>query len=455
MPRPLITSLLALLLPSSSTADDQITLENNDLYFGEVLALKNGFIELKTPHSETPLKIINQNLSTLSFEENDAGELPVNSQILTLHNTDHFPGEIIKLSDTHLTFQTWFAGDLEIPRKLIDSIHFGVTPQRTTFQGPKRLSDWTQDSSGGWTLRKGTLTSSKPTFIGKNLNLPENFIFAAQIAWKNSPNLRIHICSNQLQPLDKKPSDSYLISITRSGIEVKRVMPEDSSGPTYRTLISHTINLQSIASKNIQLELRANRKDRSLQLYLDGNELEQGLDPSDPPLGTHVLFESLSTTRSSTLISKIIVQEWDSSTQRLHREPREADQLDTLSVAEGDRFSGRITSYDPHSPDLPFTVKSPLSEDPIRIPLAHCSVIYFTKEPQNSQTPQDPSESKKLAKRQTAKQTEPPYRLHLHTGGQLTLSQIQLGETTLKASHPSLGQLQIKRNVMKSINKGQ
>jgi len=99
-------------------------------------------------------------------------------------------------------------------------------------------------------------------------------------------------------------------------------MPEDSSGPTYRTLISHTINLQSIASKNIQLELRANRKDRSLQLYLDGNELEQGLDPSDPPLGTHVLFESLSTTRSSTLISKIIVQEWHQGTTKFTNSPR-------------------------------------------------------------------------------------------------------------------------------------
>ncbi len=421
---------------STALAEDQITLENKDLFMGKVVALKDGLIEFKSPHSDTPLKILNKDLLQLNFEGTDTGELPKNSQVLSLRNGDHFPGQITSLTDTHLGFDTWFAGTIEVPRTLVNSVHFGMTPQKTISQGPKNISDWTQDNSGGWTLSKGSLVSSKATFIGRNLNLPENFIFGVNIAWKTSPNLRIHICSDQLQPIEKKTGNSYLISVNSSGIDVKRVMPKGSPGPAYRTLITHSTKLASSPSKSVRLELRANRKDRTLQLYLDGNELELGIDPSDPPSGTHILFESLNSTRGNTIIRELIVQEWDTSTPLLRLEPREADDLDTLSVDEGDRYSGKIIGYDPDSPDLLFTVKSPLSPDPIQIPLAHCSVMYFAKGPDEAP-----------AKGQ--------YRLDLRTGGQLTLSNIRLGKETLDASHPWLGDLKVSRRIMSSISKGQ
>lgn len=436
MRRSLIPLTLALASAFPAVAEDQISLKNQDLLIGKVIALQDGVIELTSPHSETPLKVINKDLIQLNFAKTDTGDLQKNSQILNLRNGDRFPGQIHSLTETHLGFTTWFAGPLEIPRPLVNSVHFGVTPQRTLSRGPKNITDWTQENNGGWTIKDKVMTSSQASFIGKNLDLPESFIFGVNISWKNSPSLRIHLCSNQLKPTEKAQRNSYLLNLSSHSIEVKKIIPKKGTAAAEFTLITHPIKLQELSKKSIRLELRANRQNRTIQLYLDGIELGKGIDPKTPPTGTHVLFESLNTTRGNTLISDLIIQEWDASTQLQRPEPREHDARDTLSVEDGDRFSGSIINYDHTSTSAPFfTVQSPLSPDPIHIPLTHCSVMYFAEgETQPSQG---------------------DYQIDLRTGGQLTLSDIRLGEKKLTATHPWLGDLQIDRSIMQSISKGQ
>ena len=157
------TSLIAgltMAFLSISQANDQISLKNGDLFFGKVIALKGGLIELQNPHSEAPLKILNKNLIKLNFsadysEKETPDELPKNSQELYLRNGDSIPGEVVGLTPTHLSFQTWFAGLLEIPREQIDSVFFGVTPQRNIFRGPIGIEGWSQENNGRWRYEDG------------------------------------------------------------------------------------------------------------------------------------------------------------------------------------------------------------------------------------------------------------------------------------------------------------
>jgi len=424
MLRALIPASLAFFATLIAVAKDQITLKNKDVFVGKVVALKDGVIELETPHSATPLKVINDGLLKLNFAKTDSSELPKNSQILHLRNGDQFPGEITNLTETHVSFDTWFAGTLEVPRELIKSLNFGVTPQKVIATGPKNINDWTQQNSNGWKMNNGLMTSFRSSFIGKNFSLPENFIFGTDFAWELQP-----------EESQKKIGDSYMISINRSGIDVKRVMPAGSKGPSYRTIITHATDLESKRGDRARIELRVNRKDRTLKLYLDGIELEQGIDPSTPPIGTNVLFQSLSNNSGDTIIHEFIIHEWDTSTQLNRLEPRESDELDTLSVNDGDRFSGQITNFNPEGSENTFTVQSPLSDEPLLIPLTHCTVMYFAK-----------GESSPPSKGQ--------YQLDLRSGGQLTLSNIGLGPDKLAATHPWIGDLQIDRRVMNSISKG-
>ena len=47
----------------TAQADDQISLKNGDLFFGKVIALQGGLIELQTPDTHTPANIRNNEQS--------------------------------------------------------------------------------------------------------------------------------------------------------------------------------------------------------------------------------------------------------------------------------------------------------------------------------------------------------------------------------------------------------
>lgn len=422
-------------------ADDEINLKNGDHFVGKVIALKDGLIELQSAHSDTPLKILNDDLVQLNFANNGTGpeesaDFPKNSQKIMLRNGDVFPGEVVGLSGTHLSFKTWFTGQLEIKREQIDSVFFGVTPQRNLYRGPRGIDSWTQANSNIWRFDNGSLSSRSKGVIGRDFKLTENFVFSANIGWMNSPTMRIHLCAES-ESVDEEDGigSSYLIYVTSKGIEVKRSMPKDSPGANYMTLITHTANLRDSDSKFINLELRVDRTTGILQLYVDGNKLQQGIDTAPRPEGGCIRFESLSSGNNDTIVRNLSVNEWDATTQRMSLEPRAEDTSDTLSIDEGDRFSGQIVSYDPNDPIKPFVVQTTISPDPISIPLENCAVMYFAKSPD---TP--PSKGQ--------------YQLELRTGGNLTLSGIQLGSDKLTATHPWLGELVIDRRAMQSISKG-
>ncbi|MGC6464298.1 MAG: hypothetical protein ACON38_05865 [Akkermansiaceae bacterium] len=434
--RNFVHTLGLVLAASGLSAGDVVTLKTGDVFTGEVVALSDGIITVKSPHSDSPLKVRNEKLQKLNFGETKTGEIPKNSQVINLRNNDSIPGEIVALTDTHASIQTWFAGRLDVPREQIDSIFFGVTPQTTIYRGPNDLSSW-EGNDNEWELTSGRLSSRDRGTIGKDFDLPENFIFSTKFTWENSPNLRIHLCSNSVTKVGEAGTDSYLLYINSQGIQIKRVTPNpnDASRLLYKTLASYESRLRDISSQVIDLELRVDRSNRMIQLSINGDEVAPGFDPGTPPEGTHIVFESLSSSRRDAQIENIHIQKWDTKTQRFRSEPRASEEADTLTVDDGDRFSGKIISFDPEAEQQPFVVNSPQSEQPISVPLQNCSVMYFAE---SDALPESVGE----------------YRLDLRTGGGLTISNIKLGSENLEATHPWLGKITLDRRIMSSISKG-
>lgn len=425
----------SLFISGNVLAGDLVTLKSGDVFTGEVMALSDGIITLKSPHSDVPLKVINDKLSRLKFGETNTDELPKDSQVLNLRNGDTLPGQIVALSDTHISFQTWFAGQLEVPRNQIESLFFGVTPQTTIYRGPGNLISWNQGNESSWEFDEGRFRSRDRGTIGRDFDLPANFIFSTRFTWVNSPNLRIHLCTDSITSAGDAGSNSYLLYANSQGIQVKRVTPRENGRPEYKNLISYESPLTNFKEQSVDIELRIDRSGRQLQLSINGEAMPPGYDPEVPPNGSHVVFESLSSGRRDIQIEDILLQEWDTKTQRFRAEPRADEKSDTLTVDDGDRFSGTILGFDPTSEDRIFTVNSPQSEQPITIPQSNCSVMYFSKE-------------------EAAPESKGEYRLDLRSGGGLTISGIKLGAQNLEASHPWLGKMTLDRRIMSSISKG-
>lgn len=432
--------LLPILLSASLPGEepDRLTLGNGDLFIGKVLSLDDRLIQLQSPHSETPLKILNENLVELRFagpaDSGSTADLPVNSQELFLENGDQFPGELIALDDKVITFQTWFTGDLVVKRPQIKSLLFGVTPQKPVYRGPRDIEEWDLENDRNWTVSDGSLVARQRSTIGRNFGLPINFAFRSRISWENSPNCRIHLCAMRTTTENNHAGDSYLVSLGSTGIQVQRVLVNADGDPVYQRLFNDEISLRSRTAKSVEVEILVDRESRRISLFLDGNKVGQGLDPNEPPAGSCAIFESLDHANGDMIVRDIEVNEWDTRTQALRLEPRAADDLDTLSVAEGDRFSGSITTYDPTEGSQSFAIETELDPEPLVIPLRHCAVMYFARE-EGTTFPQC------------------RYRINLVSGGHLTVSQIKLGPDTLTATHPWLGMLKIDRRAMKSITK--
>ena len=430
--------MLRLLLTSSlclnAMATDLVTLNNGNLFKGKVLGLADNTIRLNSPHSSSPLRIVGEKLRHIRFDNGDLRNNPNHSQLINLKNGDSLPGQVTALDEATLSFDTWFAGSLKVSRQDVDSVYFGVTPQKPLFQGPEGIDEWEHEND--WDYFDNSLRASRAGAIGREMNLPKDFILSTTITWHNSPQLQVFLCSDAPSIDPELGSNNYLLKINPSGLEVRRQLSKEVQGSRYHSLLSSKLNLNSFKSGNkaLTVELRINRREGIIHLYLDGEYIKQGIDPKTPPTGTCLIYDSTSSSRQDLHIRNIILKEWDTVTQKLRRESRADKQSDTLATGDGDRYSGNVTGFKNIDDQGHFTVSSPLLGEPLAIPSEHCSVIYFSEKEQA------------LSKRH-------PFKLAMHSGGALSLSEVTLGDNTLSATHPSLGDLNMDRRILSEITR--
>ncbi|MGJ8695302.1 MAG: hypothetical protein ACSHYF_03230 [Verrucomicrobiaceae bacterium] len=423
-------ALLISILSLTALAEDSVTFHNGDHLTGKVVGLSDGFIRLKSPHSEAPLEILSKELKSLSFEKRDLTELPTHPHQVNLRNGDVIPGEISGLNDKALELQTWFAGPISIPRNQIDSVYYGVTPQRLLYSGPKELNDWTHDDD--WEFNKDTLRSNDRGSIGRNMNLPDRFIFSTVVSWQNSPNLRIHFCSDATD--GQKNTEAYYLQLNSQGIQIYRNVPSEDGKSSHPVILGGTTKrANDFTKRQALIEVRVDRSTNRIILYTDGERQGEATDPHPVPTGSNIIFESQSSGRQQATVSKIEIREWDAVTQLLRREPRTDKSTDTLATDEGDRYSGQILERIDHKGKPAFKVQSPLLEQAIFIPEDRSSVLYFA---------QDELPGEKKAS----------YSLSLSGNGKLKLSEITLSDDKLQASHPWLGKLTLDRRALNAIS---
>ena len=70
---------IALSLCLCAHGNDLVTLNNGDLFEGNVIGLADNTISLKSPHSISPLTIVGENLRHIHFDNGDLTNNPTHS----------------------------------------------------------------------------------------------------------------------------------------------------------------------------------------------------------------------------------------------------------------------------------------------------------------------------------------------------------------------------------------
>lgn len=419
-------SVAGLLVLAATTLADEVTLEGDARLAGKVTAIgEGGATLLESPLSPEPLALRAGSVRKVTFEDADAATSQGSTRV-KLKTGDVIPCELKALDGETLTVSTVFSPELKIPRSALASLELGIVSQKAIFAEPTDLSGWTTTS---WKFVDGSFVSGANGTLSRKFDLPEQYILRFRLSWKSMPSLRVFF-SDPLEPRSN-PIDRYLFQFNSAGFNLKR---QNSSGRTYVDLHNLSRRPDSFADSKVDIEVRVDRTQSILWLYLDGNLEGRFNDLAAAPKGSGVVFESNAGNDSEQRISDFRILSWDATGDRHRTEERGDRKSDSLIDSEGDRYSGRLESLTLGADaEATLLFKSPLLEKVMSIPAKRVSTVFFADAP--------------------APAAEKPASLlvKLRDGGRIRADQCTFSGDSLQVRHPLLGQLPMKRASIASI----
>lgn len=422
-------SIPLLLLGGSllASAADELSLSNGDLLTGTARSVDaDGRLTFETPNAFEPLVIRSDALGALRFGFEQPEDLP-QSERVKLTNGDVLPGEILNLGEESLEIRTWACGDLVIPRSAIASVHFGVAPHDLVFTGPGKEAGW-QDNEN-WSFQGAGASSSSRGTVARPDVLPQQFILRFRLEWETNPNFRFYFCDDLLDRSGEE--DRYYFEVNTAGLQLKR-QAADSKRRWY-PLWSSDRRPASFPKQAVEVELRVDRERRLIYIYIDGESEGRQHDPiGEIPTGTGILLESLAGGDMRNIVSGIEIYEWDAISQIHRTEGHKNPAADAIVTVESERYEGSVRGLEGGGDDRALLIKSPHSDDPVRIPIDALSVLYFRKAPDG-----DPAPAR--------------FRVKLAALGSLSLNKPELSPERLTLSHPLLGDVSVRREALVSL----
>ena len=404
---------------------DEVTLAGDSRLAGSVSAIaENGNITLESPLSPEPLALRGEAVRNITFSKR-AESTVRGDTLLTLANGDVLPCEIRSLDADHLMLATSFAGDLSVPREMLSRLTLGAISNRTIYEGPTTLEGWGAEH---WLYQENTFASQTSGRLARTFDLPTQFILRFHLAWKNNPSLQIAFAEVSAEP----KSDRYIFQFTNGGIEIKR-----QNGAEQKMLSLTTISRppDQFPESEMEVEIRVDRKEAKLQLWIDG-QLEARMDDpvGHPPAGGGIAFRSNTGGEGTHRISKIQLLAWDVEGDRHRTEERGDPKTDALIDSEGGRYSGHLESIATHAGTPVLRFKSPLLDKPMEIPATEVSTVFF-------------------AATKPMEVSKPPLVLKVHGGGELHVESCRFAGDRISARHPLLGELALNRAALVAVER--
>lgn len=420
-----------ILLGTASARADTVELGPEDRIAGRVTDVDaQGQVTIQSELSDIPLRILPDTVSRIVFESQGKAPAETPDQQLELHNGDLIPCRVLAMDEDSIRISTWFAGNLEVPRKHAAALHFGVTDPAMLLSTRDAIKGWSE--SEAWTITdQGVFVSGGTGLTSRELKppLPPQFIVRFRYEWKGSPNLRFYFAND----LPKQGvADRYMLSINRAGMELKR---QSTRGRTNHTLAQDHRQPKDISPDGMDIEIRVNRNERILHLLINGDLVDRFIDPVDHvPKGSGLMIESAASGSSSNFVSGLEVLEWTDKPQSRRLKSADDPDNDTVLDRQGEHFSGTAEAIVGAAGKTEIRFRHPHAADPLRVPLDQAAALFFRKpggEP---------------------RAVQPRLALALSDAGSLALESCQIDDKSARCSHPLLGELKIDRRAIRGLN---
>jgi hypothetical protein len=429
-----LTHLLLLLSSCAihSLSADEVSLMGDSHLTGVLSSLsESGTLELSSPLAPEPISLKLNQVTQLSFTPpSEPHQAP--STRLELANGDILMGSVESLDLQSLILRTPEAGPLSLPRHALKSLQFRIHEPETFYNGPLDGNDWSQNnqSSKNWFFNDQALFSDGPASSSKVFDLPERFTFKFTLKWEFTANFLITFADPLTQTPD--PVNRYLFIFNGAGLEIKR---EAANPPRFQTILTRSRNPDQYPSKTLDVEIRVDRRNSRLYLYLNGQPEVTGIDPlPQVPTSGGITLVNRAQAGSRQEIRAIQLLTFDNTASRHLAEKSPNTTLDSLITHEDDRFSGQLLSIQPSAPTKIFSFKTAFQDLPLAISEEDVSTLFFTQ-PDTTAPPAPPS----------------PYLIHLWDMSTLSADSCSFTTEQVTLSHPLLGPITLRRASISSL----
>lgn len=410
----LVSTLLYAAL-ASAESHSTIFLHGGNTLKGELLSIdKNGEALTKLEITNKPTTINADSIESIQFEGTAVDY--ESSERVNLINGDEIPCVIRSMSQKFVELDTWYAGKFKIPTSQINYVQFNTKPEPPIYSGPSSQNSWSHINK--WKFLPNSIHAQGRGDIGNNFDLPINYTFRCKVKWDSrQPRFKIFLSSNADNISDS--SNHYMLDFSVSRIEVVR-----SSETSKRNEIGEIqTRLNNLEKRELDIEVRVNRKVPQLIIYLDGEKAGTFHDMSfSPPNGNAILMSSEMPNSDSLTLTQIQLDSWNGiwATDTDHSNTNN----DVLYKVSGDVVSGSLVSMETQAPTRQLIFRAQHGKESIPVNLSDIHGITF----KNSSETNDFRNN---------------VALKLQGGGILSASSIQLREDSVFISHPTLGDMQI------------
>jgi hypothetical protein len=369
---------------------DTLLFRNGDLLYGKLDSIDpQHAIRWRHSDVEELIEFRPENISEIQFSPvPGAVRGPGELSRLQLQNGDELEGSIASFDRDNVLLQTWYAGQVTIPRDWVKLIVPVLPEGATLFNGPSGLDGWTMGKAvsalgdaGQWHYRSGAFYATNAASIARDVNLPDVGIIEFDLNWQGLFQMAIALYTDYLHPInlvnkETEPDFGGFYSLQLNSFSANLLVVKKDDPLRYLGQVS----VPGFNQKNsARIEIRASKPKRSVALLVDGHLVKQWID-SEGFAGEGTCIRMVHQGQGKVRMSNIRVAEWDGHfddtppAQFSHKQ-------DLAKLRNGDKVSGHLQTIK----DGKLVIA--LEQSMLEIPLSRVKQVEMAAKPAESALP--------------------------------------------------------------------
>lgn len=395
----------------------------------------DGFLQWKSAlFSQDSARFGTSYLDSITLQSLSAPVLPETTQAIISfqshidQSTDILNGELLGFDDAVVKLKTWYAGEVELKRAMLQSVTVD-TAARPIINGAGKLSDWEViGTSGAWRIDKNVFTATNRGSVARELpELPNLIQVSFDLSFDYSPYLRIFFFADSGTEL--MPRTGYSVSIQNGPMQfLKR--EDNRTQPMNNQPFGNRHNFRDQDASHVEIFI--DRAKGLMKLYIDGVIVCSAEDPE--PLLEGDWFHLSTLQEREHVVSNFALRPWNGEL------PEKKDYLEfreelpgdgqRIELQNGDTIVGKANAI----LDGKLTIETEFV--PVAVPISRLKSFQISSE-ENREEPRIYRED---------------VRCYFHDGTHVTLRLSDISETAISGYSQVFGDLSFDLRAFSHIN---